>query len=96
VAVFGGRDKAQESKRTAGANDRRENDLTERLGTEFGRVGRNLYAVEQAATGHLDWGKVRTGQSDVDRWQARIEASLAGADDTLKTRLHARLLELAA
>ena len=96
VAVFGGRDKAQESKRTAGANDRRENDLTERLGAEFGRVGRNLYAVEQAATGHLDWGKVRTGQSDVDRWQARIEASLAGADDTLKTRLHARLLELAA
>jgi phage/plasmid-like protein (TIGR03299 family) len=94
VAVFSGRDKAQESKRTAGANDRRENDLTERLGTEFGRVGRTLYAVEQAATGHLDWGKVRTGSSDVDRWQARIEASLAGADDAIKTRVHARLLEL--
>ena len=94
VGVFGGRDKAAESKRTALANDRREDDLTARLGTEFGRVGRNLFAVEQAATGHLDWGKVRTGSSDVDRWQARIEASLAGADDAVKSRVHARLLEL--
>ena len=96
VGVFGGRDKAQESTRTRLANDRREDDLTERLGTEFARVGRTLYAVEQAATGHLDWGKVRTGSSDVDRWQARIEASLAGADDNLKSKVHARLLTLAA
>jgi phage/plasmid-like protein (TIGR03299 family) len=94
VGVFGGRDKAAEGKRTALSNDRREDDLTERLGTEFARVGRNLYAVEQAATGHLDWGKVRTGTDELDRWHARIEASLAGADDRVKSTVHARLLTL--
>lgn len=94
VGVFGGRDKAEESTRTRLANDRREDDLTGRLGAEFARVGRNLYAVEQTVTGHLDWGKVRTGSDELDRWQARIEASLAGADDALKSRAHARLLTL--
>lgn len=96
VAVFGGRDKSQESKRTGLANDRREDDLMQRWAVETGRVGENLYAVEQVVTGHLDWGKVRTGSDDLDRWHARIEASLAGADDTLKSRAHARLLTLAA
>lgn len=93
--VFAGRDRAEESTRTAGANDRREADLKSRLNAERARVGDNLFAVEQAATGHLDWGRVRTGQTDVDRWQARIESSLAGADDGLKTTVHTRLLEVA-
>jgi phage/plasmid-like protein (TIGR03299 family) len=95
VAVFGGRNKAEESTRTAKANDRREDDLMARWAVNKARLGDTLYAVEQVTTEHLDWGKVRTGTDAVDRWQARIEASLAGQDDGLKTRAHARLMQVA-
>jgi phage/plasmid-like protein (TIGR03299 family) len=92
--VFGGRMTDEESTRTRLANDRREEDLHARFGTEVGRVGRTLYAAEQAFTGYLDWGKVRKGTDAAAKWQARIEASLAGDDDLTKTRAHAKLLTL--
>jgi hypothetical protein len=92
--VFSGRYGTAESIRTKGANDRREDDLMERWAVESGRVGETLYAAEQAYTGHLDWGKVRKGSDAAAKWQARIEASLAGDDDAAKSRVHARLLEL--
>lgn len=92
--VFGGR-LSEEGTRTRLANDRRETDLLERFGTEAGRVGRTLYAAEQAYTGHLDWGKVRKGDGAAAKWQARIEASLDGEDDNLKSRAHAKLMQLA-
>jgi phage/plasmid-like protein (TIGR03299 family) len=95
AAVFGGRNKPEESTRTRLANDRREDDLNERMGTERGRVGTSLYMVEQAATGYLDWGKVRKGTDAAAKWTARIEASLAGDDDTRKTGIHKRLMEVA-
>ena len=59
------------------------------------RVGTTLYATEQAYTGHLDWGKVRKGTDAAAKWQARIEASLAGEDGETKNRAHGRLLQLA-
>lgn len=93
--VFGARDKAEETTRTAKANDRAEDDLMERFAVESGRVGPTLYAAEQAYTGRLDWGMTRKGDSAASRWQARIEASLAGADDLAKTRAHAKLLMVA-
>jgi phage/plasmid-like protein (TIGR03299 family) len=93
--VFGARDKAEEGTRTRLANDRAEDDLAERFAVESKRVGRTLYAVEQAYTGRLDWGKTRKGDTPASRWQARIEASLAGDDDLAKTRAHARLLLVA-
>jgi hypothetical protein len=94
--VFGGRDRDAEDghNRTRLANDRREAALEELWGIESGRVGENLYAAEQAYTGYRDWGIVRTGKDAASRWQNRITASLAGADDTLKTRAHARMMEL--
>jgi phage/plasmid-like protein (TIGR03299 family) len=92
AAVFGGRVRQEESKRTELANDRRETDLLERWGTERKRVGDNLFAVEQAATGYLDWGKVRKGTDAAARWQSRIEASLAGDDDGRKSAIHERLM----
>jgi len=55
-------------------------------------VGDNLFAVEQAATGYLDWGKVRKGTDAAARWQSRIEASLAGDDDGRKSAIHERLM----
>ena len=93
--MFGARDKAAESNRTAGSNDRREADVRQRWAVESDRAGATLYAAEQAYTGHLDWGKVRKGTDAAARWNARIEASLSGDDDAAKTRVHARLLELA-
>lgn len=93
--VFGARDKAEEGTRTRLANDRAEDDLAERFAVESGRVGRSLYAAEQAYTGRLDWGKTRKGDTPASRWQARIEASLAGDDDLAKTRAHAKLLLVA-
>ena len=84
----------EESTRTKLANDRREDDLTERFAVESNRVGRTLYAAEQAYTGHLDWGKVRKGATPAKRWQGRIEASLDGEDDKAKNRAHAKLLTL--
>jgi phage/plasmid-like protein (TIGR03299 family) len=93
--VFGARDRAAESTRTKGANDRREDDLMARWGTETGRVGRSLYAAEQAYTGYLDWGLVRKGATPAERWLGRVEANLAGVDDGAKTRAHAKLLLLA-
>jgi len=94
--VFAARKHDEESTRTRLANDRREEDLVQRFGTEAGRVGRTLYAAEQAYTGHLDWGKVRKGTDAAAKWNARIEASLDGEDEGLKTRAHAKLLQLAA
>ena len=93
--VFGARDQAAESTRTKLSNNRREDDLAERFGIETERVGRTLYAAEQAYTGHLDWGKVRKGESKVVAWQNRIEASLDGEDEKLKNRAHGRLMALA-
>jgi len=90
--VFGGRNKPEESTRTRLANDRREDDLNERMAVEQGRVGRTLYAVEQAATGYLDWGKTRKGTDAAAKWQARIEASLAGQDDDRKSAIHEKLM----
>lgn len=92
--AFGDRKRDQESTRAKGSNDRREDDLMARWAVESGRVGATLYAAEQAYTGHLDWGKVRKGTDATAKWQARIEASLAGDDDAAKSRGHARLLEL--
>jgi|GEM_PF-2674031 len=92
AAVFGGRNKPEESTRTRLANDRREDDLNERMAVEQGRVGRTLYAVEQAATGYLDWGKTRKGTDAAAKWQARIEASLAGQDDDRKSAIHEKLM----
>jgi phage/plasmid-like protein (TIGR03299 family) len=92
--VFAGRERDGEGNRTRLANDRREVALEELWSVETGRVGENLYAAEQAYTGYRDWGIVRTGKDAASRWQNRITASLAGADDTLKTRAHARMMEL--
>jgi phage/plasmid-like protein (TIGR03299 family) len=92
--AFADRKREDESLRTRNANDRREDDLLERWAVESDRVGDTLYAAEQAYTGHLDWGKVRKGTDAAAKWQARIEASLAGDDDAAKTRGHARMLEL--
>jgi hypothetical protein len=93
--VFGARDRAGEGNRTRLANNRAEDDLAERFAVESKRVGPTLYAAEQAYTGRLDWGMTRKGDSPAARWQARIEASLAGADDLAKTRAHAKLLQVA-
>ena len=93
--VYGARKHGDETARTKGANDRREEDLEARFAEETERTGRTLYAAEQAYTGHLDWGKVRKGDSPAARWQARIEASLDGDDDGLKTKAHARLMQVA-
>jgi phage/plasmid-like protein (TIGR03299 family) len=92
--VFSGRTRPEESTRTKLANDRREDALRERFAVETGRVGRNLYATEQAYTGYLDWDKMRKGDTKAAAWQARIEASLAGTDDNLKTKSHQRLMQL--
>jgi phage/plasmid-like protein (TIGR03299 family) len=92
--VYGGRLRDSESVRTSNANDRREADLEYRFETERERVGTTLYAAEQAYTGHLDWGKVRKGDSKVAAWQNRIEASLAGTDDADKSKGHQRLMQL--
>lgn len=92
--VFGARDRAEESNRTKLANNRREDDLTERFAVESGRVGRSLYAAEQAYTGYLDWGLVRKGETPADRWLGRVQANLAGTDDDAKTKAHAKLLTL--
>jgi phage/plasmid-like protein (TIGR03299 family) len=94
IDVFGNRDRAAESKRSAGSADRRDDDLIDRFKVESARVGGTLYAAEQAVTGYLDWGKVRKGDGPAARWQARIEASLAGDDDQFKSRAHAQLLTL--
>lgn len=93
--VFGGRDRAEEGTRTRLANDRREEDLTERFRTERERVGSSLYAAEQAYTGYLDWGLTRKGTTPADRWLGRVTANLAGADDQAKTKAHAKLLQVA-
>jgi phage/plasmid-like protein (TIGR03299 family) len=95
VDVFGARDRAQESNRTAGSNDRREEALMTGFRRERARVGSTLYATENTVTDFLDWGKVRKGDGAAARWTARIEASLAGDDDAFKSRAHGRLLELA-
>lgn len=92
--VFGARDRAGESTRTKLANDRREDDLMERFGTETGRVGRTLYAAEQAYTGYLDWGLVRKGATPAERWLGRVQDNLAGTDDQAKSKAHGRLLQL--
>ncbi len=92
TAVFGARDKASETTRTAKACDRREADLMARIEDNRAQLGDTLYMVENVVTEHLDWGKVRTGNTKADRWNARIEASLAGADDGKKARAHERLL----
>jgi phage/plasmid-like protein (TIGR03299 family) len=93
--VFGARDRAEESTRTRLANDRRQDDMTERFRTERERVGETLFATEQAYTGHLDWGLVRKGTDAAAKWQARIEANLAGLEDGAKSRAHTRLVQLA-
>lgn len=95
VKVFGERDRAGESNRTAGSNDRREDALMAQFRTERARVGSTLYAAENALTGYLDWDKTRKGDGPAARWQARIEASLAGDDDGFKSRAHGRMMELA-
>jgi phage/plasmid-like protein (TIGR03299 family) len=94
VSVFGNRDRAAESNRQAGSNDRREDALMGQFRTERARVGSTLYAAENALTGYLDWDKIRKGDGAAARWQARIEASLAGDDDGFKSRAHGRLMEL--
>jgi phage/plasmid-like protein (TIGR03299 family) len=96
VAMFGERDRASESTRTAGSNDRREEALMSQFRTERARVGSTLYAAENALTGYLDWDKIRKGDGPAARWNARIEASLAGDDDGFKSRAHARLMTLTA
>jgi phage/plasmid-like protein (TIGR03299 family) len=92
--VFGARDRAEEGKRTELANNRAEDDLMERFAVESGRVGRTLYAAEQAYTGRLDWGMNRKGKTAADRWLGRVESNLDGTDDQAKTRAHSRLMQL--
>jgi phage/plasmid-like protein (TIGR03299 family) len=92
--VFGARDRAGEGKRTELANNRAEDDLMERFAVESGRVGRTLYAAEQAYTGRLDWGLTRKGKTPAERWLGRVESNLDGTDDQAKTRAHSRLMQL--
>lgn len=94
TAVFGNRDRAAESARTAGSADRREDALMAQFRVERARVGSTLYAAENALTGYLDWDKIRKGDGPAARWQARIEASLSGDDDGFKSRAHGRMMEL--
>jgi phage/plasmid-like protein (TIGR03299 family) len=95
TAVYGARNKPEESTRTRLSNDRREDALNERIGTERKRVGDSLFMVEQVATGYLGWDKVRKGTDAASRWTARIEAELAGQDDDKKSAVHTRLMQVA-
>lgn len=89
--VWGERDPEQESKRSAGMADRRDEALEQLWAKNSARAGKTAYAAERAATEYLDHVAPRRAVGD-KLAAARATAILEGTDDDKKARVHQKLM----